>query len=167
MQKKKANVFVTTFIALLISFTTINYAYAKNNGTVDNWGVTITNDAKEINDTHKIKFKVENNKDVVPGKIAPGMKAIAEIEINLEKAKGYVDIETKIDDSKLSNVFKINTKLDEKIISNGKATAIKSGSIKKLQLELIWDGNDTIDTKIGVNTENIEIPIEVKVLQHI
>ena len=92
MQKSKTKVFVITIIALFISIATLKYVYAKNNEIADNWEVTITNDAKEINDTRKIKFEVEKNKDVVPGKIAPGIKATAEIDINLEKINGFVDI---------------------------------------------------------------------------
>lgn len=167
MQKNKAKVFVITLIILFISITTLNYVYAKNNETVDDWEVTITNDTKEIKDTHEIKFKVKKSKDVVPGKMAPGMKMAAEIEINLEKVKGFVDIEVKIDDSKLNKAFKLNTKLDEKSISTQKITKIESGSIRKIALELIWDGNNIEDTDIGANLETIEIPIQIKVLQHI
>lgn len=167
MQKNKTKVFVITFIILFISLTTLNYAYAKNNEIVDNWKVTFTNDTKEINDEHEIKFKVNKNKDVVPGKMAPGMKATAEIEINLEKVKGFVDIEAKIDDSKLNKAFKINTKLNEESISTQKITKIKAGEMKKIVLELIWNGNNIEDTKISTNAEKIEVPIQIKVLQHI
>ena len=79
----------------------------KNSEIKDNWNVTITNDAKEINDTHKIKFEVQKNKNVVLGKI------------------------------------------------------------EKVLLELILNGNDVEDTEIGINTASIEIPVKIKVLQHI
>lgn len=167
MQKNKAKVFVTTFIILFISLATLNYVYAKNNEIVDDWKVTITNDTKEIKDTHEIKFKVEKNKDVVPGKMAPGIKATAEIVINLEKVKGFVDIEVKIDDSKLNKAFELNTKLDEKTISTQKITKIESGSIRKIALELIWNENNIEDTRIGTTVETIEMPIQIKVSQHI
>lgn len=167
MKKNKSKVFVFTFFILFIFFTTLNYVYAQNNEMVDEWKVTITNDTKEINDTHRIKFIGEKNKDVVPGKIAPGMKMIAEIEINLQQVKGLVDIEVKIDDSKLNKAFKLNAKLDEKTISTQKITKLESGSIRKIALELIWNENNIEDTKIGTNSESIEIPIQIKVLQHI
>lgn len=167
MGKNKSKVFVFTFFILFIFFATLNYVYAQNNEIVDDWKVTITNNTKEINDTHKIKFKVEENKDVVQGKIAPGMKMTAEIEINLEQVEGFVDIELKIDDSKLNNAFTLNTKLDEKTISTQKITKIESGSIRKIVLELIWNENNIEDTIIGTNAETIEIPIQINVLQHI
>ena len=118
IQKSKVNVFVTAFIIILISFTSLNYVYAKNSEIKDNWNVTITNDGKDINDTHKIKFEVQKNKNVVLGKIAPGMKATAEIEINLQKANGFVDIELEIDDSKLNDVFSLNTKFNDENLSS-------------------------------------------------
>lgn len=167
MQKSKANVFVTAFIIILISFTSSNYVYAKNSEIKDNWNVTITNDAKEINDTHKIKFEVQKNKNVVLGKIAPGMKATAEIEINLQKANGFVDIELEIDDSKLNDVFSLNTKFNDENLSSKNKKKVKAGKIEKVLLELIWNGNDVEDTEIGINTASIEIPVKIKVLQHI
>ena len=167
MQKSKANVFVTAFIIILISFTSSNYVYAKNSEIKDNWNVTITNDAKEINDTHKIKFEVRKNKNVVLGKIAPGMKATAEIEINLQKANGFVDIELEIDDSKLNDVFLLNTKFNDENLFSKNKKKVKAGKIEKVLLELIWNGNDLEDTEIGINTASIEIPVKIKVLQHI
>ena len=167
MQKSKANVFVTAFIIILISFTSSNYVYAKNSEIKDNWNVTITNDAKEINDTHKIKFEVQKNKNVVLGKIAPGMKATAEIEINLQKVNGFVDIELEIDDSKLNDVFLLNAKFNDENLSSKNKKKVKAGKIEKVLLELIWNGNDLEDTEIGINTASIEIPVKIKVLQHI
>lgn len=167
MPKNKANVFVITLIIIFSSFTGLNYVYAKNNEIVDDLVVTITNDAKEINDTHKIEFKVEKNKDVVLGKIAPGMKATSEIEINLEEVTSFVDIEVKIDDSNLNKAFKLNTKLDEKTVSTSKISKIEAGSIRKIELELIWNENTIENTIIGNNVETIEVPIQIKVLQHI
>ena len=167
MQKSKANVFVTAFIIILISFTSLNYVYAKNSEIKDNWNVTITNDAKEINDTHKIKFEVQKNKNVVLGKIAPGMKATAEIEINLQKVNEFEDIELEIDDSKLNDVFLLNAKFNDENISSKSKKKVNAGKIEKVLLELIWKGKDIEDTEIGINISSIEIPVKIKVLQHI
>ena len=167
MQKSKVNVFVTAFIIILISFTSLNYVYAKNSEIKDNWNVTITNDAKEINDTHKMKFEVQKNKNVVLGKIAPEMKATAEIEINLQKVNGFVDIELEIDDSKLNDVFLLNAKFNDENLSSKSKKKVNAGKIEKVLLELIWNGKDIEDTEIGINIASIEIPVKIKVLQHI
>ena len=167
MQKSKANVFVTAFIIILISFTSLNYVYAKNNEITNKWNVTITNDGKDINDTHKIKFEVQKNKNVVLGKIAPEMKATAEIEINLQKVNGFVDIELEIDDSKLNDVFLLNAKFNDENLSSKSKKKVNAGKIEKVLLELIWNGKDIEDTEIGINIASIEIPVKIKVLQHI
>ncbi len=167
MQRGKISVYVTAFIIMIISLTTFNYVYAKNNEITDKWEVTITNDAKEINDTHMIKFEVQKNKDVVLGKIAPEMKATAEIDINLEKTDGFVDIEIEFDDSKLNKVFSLNTKFDDEYVSTKNIKTVKAGKTERVLLELIWNGNDAEDTQIGINAASIEIPIKIKVLQHI
>ena len=167
MQKSKTKVFVITIIALLISFATLKNIYAKKHEVVDDWGVTITNDAKEINDTRKIKFEVQKNKDVVPGKIAPGIKATADIDVNLEKIDGFVDIEVEVDDSKFNKAFSLNTKFDYENVFTKKIERVKAGKTEKVLLELIWNGNDVEDTQIGIDNASIEIPVKIRVLQHI
>lgn len=167
MRRRKTRLFVTAFIFMIISLTTLNYVYAKNNVIMNKWNVTITNDAKDINDTHMIKFEVKRNNDVVLGKIAPGMKATAEIDIDLQKINGFVDIEIEFDNSKLNDIFSLNVKFDDEYLSSKNKKKVKAGKIQKVFLELIWDENDLEDTELGINTDSIEIPIKIKVLQHI
>ncbi|HCC04148.1 MAG TPA: hypothetical protein DEP51_04755, partial [Clostridiales bacterium] len=166
MRRRKTRLFVTAFIFMIISLTTLNYVYAKNNVIMNKWNVTITNGAKDINDTHMIKFEVKRNNDVVLGKIAPGMKATAEIDIDLQKINGFVDIEIEFDNSKLNDIFSLNVKFDDEYLSSKNKKKVKAGKIQKVLLELIWDGNDLEDTELGINTDSIEIPIKIKVLQH-
>ena len=167
MRRRKTRLFVTAFIFMIISLTTLNYVYAKNNVIMNKWNVTITNGAKDINDTHMIKFEVKRNNDVVLGKIAPGMKATAEIDIDLQKINGFVDIEIEFDNSKLNDIFSLNVKFDDEYLSSKNKKKVKAGKKQKVLLELIWDGNDLEDTELGINTDSIEIPIRIKVLQHI
>ena len=167
MRRRKTRLFVTAFIFMIISLTTLNYVYAKNNVIMNKWNVTITNGAKDINDTHMIKFEVKRNNDVVLGKIAPGMKATAEIDIDFQKINGFVDIEIEFDNSKLNDIFSLNVKFDDEYLSSKNKKKVKAGKIQKVLLELIWDGNDLEDTELGINTDSIEIPIKIKVLQHI
>ncbi len=167
MRRRKTRLFVTAFIFMIISLTTLNYVYAKNNVIMNKWNVTITNGAKDINDTHMIKFEVKRNNDVVLGKIAPGMKATAEIDIDLQKINGFVDIEIEFDNSKLNDIFSLNVKFDDEYLSSKNKKKVKAGKIQKVFLELIWDENDLEDTELGINTDSIEIPVKIKVLQHI
>ena len=156
MRRRKTRLFVTAFIFMIISLTTLNYVYAKNNVIMNKWNVTITNGAKDINDTHMIKFEVKRNNDVVLGKIAPGMKATAEIDIDLQKINGFVDIEIEFDNSKLNDIFSLNVKFDDEYLSSKNKKKVKAGKIQKVFLELIWDENDLEDTELGINTDSIE-----------
>ncbi len=167
MNKSKTKFVVMTFVILLISFMIISYGYAKNNEITDNWVITITSDAEEINDTHKIKFKPEENSNTVSGKIAPGMKAFATIEINLEKANGKVDIKIEIDELKINKAFNISAKLDGKDYDLNKFQTVDSGKIKILTLELNWKDESNENTLIGVNQKVLELPINIQIVQNI
>lgn len=167
MLKGKLTVFLTTFVIILLFLTVLKYSYGKKIENDNNWKVVITSDSKEINDTHEIKFKVNKSKDVVEGKIAPGMTATTQIDIDLSKINDYVDIEIEVDDSDLSSVFLLNTKLDGERLTNNKIKNVKPGEIKKVLLEIRWNGNSVEDTRIGMNDKSIEIPIKIRVVQHI
>lgn len=176
---KKAKLFATIFFTFVISFILINnnLAFLKSNEVTD-WKVVITNDTKDFKDTEEVHFKVDRNENVVDGKIAPGLKAKSEIEIDLTGTKYSVDIKAKIDDSNIKFPFVLTTKLngEEYIpgneitinLENSKVFTEKNGKIK-LELELEWDesSDDKMDTFIGENLESIEIPIEIEVKQHI
>ena len=166
MLKGKLNVFLTTFVVILLFLTVLKYSYGKKIENDNNWKVVITSDSKEINDTHEIKFKVNKSKDVVEGKIAPGLTATAEIDIDLTEFKDYVDIEIEIDDSKLCKAFSLNAKLDGKNLNSTKIEKVKTGKVKKVLLELVWNEN-VENTKIGINIKSIEIPIKIRVSQDI
>ena len=82
------------------------------------------------------------------------MKAIAEIEINLEKITGFVDIE-------------INSELNEKVLFQKKINKVKAGKKERITLNLEWNLDNKANTLIGENIETIEIPVQIKVLQNI
>ena len=65
MYKSKTRLIVVAIIILTIYTIFLGYVYAKNSEVSDSWGVTITSDAKELREVREIKFKVENDKNVV------------------------------------------------------------------------------------------------------
>ena len=175
MYNSKARIIATTFIIFVISLLFINSNYANNlklnNNELTDWKVAITSDTKELNDTRKISFKVQESKDVVDGKIAPGLKATATVEINLIGTRVPVDIKANVDDSTLPNGFKITMKLDGEEYINGttkkfelakgKEFTEKEGT-KILLIELEW-------LEVGTQTqiEEIKLPVTINVMQHI
>lgn len=186
MFKSKAKIIAVTFIIFVVSILLVNNNYAKysNLSTLDNnettdWKVTITNDTRNLKDTQEISFKVEDNPNVVAGKIAPGCKAVATIEVNLVGTKVPVEIMTLVDESKLLKSMKLSAKIDgesytigsTKIIELENNAAFTEENGKKIiTLELEWmnnDNNNKNDTKIGIRGETIKVPITINVSQHI
>lgn len=184
MFKSKTKFIVTTFILFVIPLLFISNNYASHmitgkNNEITDWKVTITSDTKDLEDTQKIEFRVEDNRDVVKGKIAPGLKAIANVEIDLTETKVPVDICAEIDDATLNDTFSLTAKLDGENyksgtvktipIENNSAFTPKNGN-KILTLELEWvnnDNNNANDTILGVRGETITVPVTIKVTQHI
>lgn len=182
MSKKKTNSIVTIFILFVIPLFLLlngymsNIAIRKNNEITD-WKVAITSDAKDLEDTQEINFKVENSSSVVNGKIAPGLKAIANVEIDLTGTNIPVDICATIDDMTLNDSFRLTAILDgEKynfgtiktmeIENNSRFT--KENGNKILTLELEWIDNDNEnDTILGKIGETITVPVTIKTMQHI
>ena len=170
MLKSKVNLFTITLLIFVVLFIFTNKDFAKTNETTD-WKVIITSDTKDLEKIQQINFKVEENEKVVNGKIAPGGKAIAKVEIDLSQALGNVDIQVLIDDSKLANTFLLTTKLNNEIYHSNQIRKIsnnRENQIQELILELEWAGdNDEQDTIIGTTIDSINIPIKIVVSQHI
>ena len=184
MFKSNAKLIVMAFIIFVISLLFINNNYAKyvnveKNNEITDWKVTITSDTKELKDTQKISFKVKDNPNVVNGKIAPGLKAIATVQIDLIGTKVPVDICAIIDDTTLNNTFKLTTKLDGENYTSGTTKTIelennsvftKENGNKIIILELEWindDNNNKNDTILGIMGGEIEIPITINVKQNL
>ena len=91
MLKKQIKIAVLIFGIIVISilFTNTNFARSFNfeNNEISDWKVKISNDTKDLIETKDVKFIIEENKNVVNGKFAPGCKAKAVIEIDLTGTK--------------------------------------------------------------------------------
>lgn len=185
MYKSKAKLIAVTFIifVIFISFMNNNFAtnlYKENlnEDEITDWKVTITSDTKDLKDTQEMNFKVENNENVAKGRIAPGCKAIATIEISLVGTKVPVDIIVKVDDSNLHDAFKLTTKLDKEVytsgttktlkLENNKAFTVENGK-RILTLELEWENkqNNITDTALGIIGGTVKVPVTINVTQHI
>ena len=177
MLKSKLKIIAMFFIIFVISFLFINTNFAKNDNEVTKWNVTITNDAKEIKDTQRINFIASENKDVVKGKIAPGMKATAVIKINLVGTKVPVDILFTCDGFEKNESFDLIGKIDEEVIRPNDPYTIEleknevftnENGDKTLEIELQWNSiTNQNDTVIGVEEDTITLPITITVREHI
>ena len=172
MYKSKTRLIVVLAIMLVIYTMFLGYVYAKNSEISDNWKVTITSDAKELSEVREIKFKVKENKNVVSGKIAPGLTAVSKIDVDLEKINGKVDINVLADSSELyDEKFVLKAYIDGEEYNFGEIQTVDSGRIVEITLEIEWldsSRNDNqIDTQIGEKIESLKIPISVRVSQNV
>ncbi len=75
MSKNRAKLiamFFLLFVIFVFVIGTKNYADLRNkNESITNWKVAITSDAKDLSDTRKMSFKVQDDPNIAKGKIAP------------------------------------------------------------------------------------------------
>jgi len=181
--KKIALTFVifATFILLInVSFGKDSIKRNISNNKNVNWKVAITSDTKDsfFENTQEITFKTPDNLDVAEGKFAPGMTAIAELELDLIGTNVPVEFSAKIDKNNLLyKNFKLTATLDGENYNFGRTKLIElennspfnaSNGKKILQLQLEWKSySNEMDNIIGSLGENIKIPITMNLKQHI
>lgn len=184
MNKIKLKIIVTFLIISTILLFFSNSIFAKYSSkalsNIANWKVSITNDTKDLTleNIQEIEFEIEENENVTRGKIAPGTKAIAKVELDLTGTNVPVDFTATIDKTNLvSESFSLISKLDNEIYTCGTTkiiqlennSAFNSENGKRfLIFELEWNSNnDEIDTAIGIEHNTIKIPIKMTLSQHI
>lgn len=188
---------ITVVIALLIILTVCLYfisgTYARyadsrsGNATVGvaKWAVSITDGTDPLNNDFDLQFKVEENDNVVAGKIAPETTAKATIQLDLTGTEVAVDFGATIDDEDLSTLFgdsaedvEVTTAITGAATSgttttiplpDGQAFTSENGKIN-IEITLTWTNNDahnTSDTEVGVAGGTLELPVELTLKQHI
>ena len=180
-------------VAYLISSTYARYStVGEANGKVDiaKWAVVMTaDDGTTLNSTTQdIKFTVQSNTEVVPGKIAPDVTAKAEIELDLTGTEVSVDFTATIGEytpatlpskDKITLSPAVEGTTENKVGSSNyiplvenKAFTASNGK-KKVILTLTWkndDENNVDDTATGMladESRTITIPVTLTVQQHI
>ena len=175
-------------IAYLISSTYARYSTeGKASGKVDiaEWHVVMQpNDggAALTSTSRDITFTVQSNTNVVPGKIAPAVTAVAEVELDLTGTEVAVDFTATVGDltpTNLPSSDKINLTSTVEGGTPGTSTTIplvnqsaftSSNGKKKVTLTLTWtndDQNNADDTATGIAGGTLTVPVTLTVQQHI
>ena len=195
-RKKRTKRAIFIVIALLLIVYLISSTYArystegKASGKVEiaKWAVAITTGETTLDSTTKdITFTVQENTNVVPGKIAPDVTAKAEIELDLTGTEVSVDFIPTIDKTVLTTLpsadkITLTSSLNDTIAESGIETYIPlvDGSAftaengkKKVTLTLTWandDNNNVDDTATGELADGLRtltVPVTLTVQQHI
>ena len=177
MLKGKSKLLVIFFFIAILSISYYANALADSNDNTG-WNVRITSDGTKdlMEGTKDITFEVKDNPNVVKGKIAPGTTATALIDVNLEGTEYPVEISAFIDDSNLKyKNFELSAKIDGEKTSLNEAKVFEPENHKVftnldgkkvIELEITWNESGE-DTNIGSIGETIDLPIKIKVEQHI
>ncbi len=155
---------------------------------VAKWAVAITADDGTVlnSTTQNITFTVQSNAHVVPGKIAPNVTAVAEIELDLAGTEVSVDFDAVIDQSDIATVFgtsasdvALTTKVDGTAYTSGTPQTIalinnaaftSANGKKTVTLTLKWTNNESHnanDSSLGESAPTLEIPVTLTAKQHI
>ena len=178
-------------VAYLISSTYARYSTeGKATGTIQvaKWAVVMKADDGTTleSTTQPITFTVQKNTNVVPGKIAPAVTAVAEVELDLAGTEVAVDFDAVIDQSAIatlgasSDKLTLDVKVDGKTYTSGTSQTINlignsaftsTNGKKKVTLTLTWDNEDPAnnpdDTTMGEAAPTLEIPVTLTAKQHI
>ena len=192
VRRKKATKALLVVVALLLAILLISSTFArystvgKADGKVDiaKWVVKMTaDDGTTLDSTTKnITFKVQNNANVVPGKIAPAVTAVAKIELDLTGTEVAVDFNAEVGDLTPTNLpssdkISLTSAVDGGTpgtsqtipLVNNAAFTTENGK-KIVTLTLTWvndDTNNADDTATGMTDTVFSIPVTMTVQQHI
>lgn len=194
----KKSVFAIVILAVLISLIGGTYARyistASANGSVEiaKWAVKVNEtDITSATSTFDLTFTAENA-NTVPGKVAPGGKAVANVEIDLTGTEVSVDFDCALDAAGkeiLKTAFgdnyadKVTVAVGTPTLSDGaanmtidaanKAVTVGSSAMSGkviVPITLTWtnaDANDAADTATGVVGSTVQIPVSLSVKQKI
>lgn len=166
------------FILLIIAITTgivaVTYSRffssASNSDSVKvaKWLVKV-NGKDVTSSSHTFTFDelvFDKNDNVEEGMFAPGVSATLPITIDTSESGVAVDYEITIDDEYVP----INKAIVLKNIPITGTIPLGGNIVVIDDLKLVWEdieGNDEEDTNFSINTDDIKIPVKIKLSQHI
>ena len=196
--RTKRGILIALLLVLLVYIIGSTYARytTTTNATgkvqVAKWAVAMTanNKAKTLSTTTQdITFTVQDNKNVVAGKIAPDVTAVADIELDLTGTEVAVDFLAEIAESAsttLANALgdsaddvTMTVKIGDNTLTAGTPHLINLPSGEKftgdaakfpVTLTLTWTNNEAhnaSDTTAGEAAPTLSIPITLTAQQHV
>ena len=162
---------VITVCLYFISGTYARYADSRSGNattSIAKWAVSITDGTDPLDNDFTLPFTVEENQNVVAGKIAPSTTAKATIELDLTGTEVAVDFSATSITGAASSGATTTIQLPT---DGGTAKAFDSTNGKiEIEITLTWTNDDTFntsDTTVGVTAGTLELPVELTLQQHI
>ena len=189
--KVKIAMAILMFMACCLYFISGTYARYADEITgnaqvsVANWKVAFTDGTNALQDNFNLVFTVQENPNVVSGKIAPSTTATAKIQVDLTGTEVAVDYNATINEDALATVFgasaaQVDVTTVAKVAGQTDTTgtvnlvgdrAFTDGNGKvEITITLTWENDDTkntSDTLVGVAGGTLTLPVTVTLQQHI
>lgn len=153
--------------------------------SVANWKVAFSDGTNELQDQFDLTFTVQENANVVSGKIAPSTTATATIQVDLTGTEVAVDYDAIINETDLETVFgasasQVDVTTTAKVagvtdttgtvnLVGDKAFTADNGKVE-ITITLTWtndDAKNTSDTLVGATGGTLTLPVTVTLEQHI
>lgn len=188
---------VKTIIAVLIIFAICLYFIsgtyaryttsvgAKAEASVAKWAVSLKDGDEYITEGKILKFTVQENNNVVAGKIAPAVTAVSTVEVDLTGTEVAVDFEAIVNDKAIASIFgasassvsattavtggQVSGTTSTLALPDGQAFTSSNGKVT-LKITLTWkdvEAKNSSDTEVGKTAGTLEIPVTLEVEQHI
>lgn len=130
--------------------------------TVAKWAVKLKDGANaELNKTFDLPFTVEENSNVVSGKIAPATEATATLNLDLTGTEVAVDYTAEITKADLATFFGNSASNVTVAVTGGTTTEENGKYIATGTVDLVND------TATGVTAGTLTFPVTVTLQQHI
>lgn len=193
MTKRTVKTIIAVLIILAICLYFISGTYAryttsvgaKAEASVAKWAVSLKDGDADITEGKILKFTVQENDNVVAGKIAPSVTAVSTVEVDLTGTEVAVDFEATVNTAAIASIFgesassvEAKTEVTGGSVSGTTSTLALPGGQKftdangkvTLTITLTWEnveGNNGSDTTVGIAAKTLQIPVTLNVQQHI
>ena len=183
---RKAIILMIMFILVALYFVSGTYARYTNSITGNaavstaNWAVKFKQGTAEISNNFNLSFEVQDNANVVPGKIAPSVTAKATINLDLTGTEVAVDYSATINKTALATAF--GASADNVTIKVGggdsatgtinlanNAAFTSSNGIVPIEIAITWDNKDDAASASDTTAagKDLTLPVTLTVQQHI
>lgn len=193
MTKNKVKLIMVVLMLMVVCLYFVSGTYARYASeitgnaavTVAKWDVDFSDGTNALENDFDLTFTVNENANVVSGKIAPSTTATATIEVDLTGTEVAVDyvasitedaLETLFDDSADSVTVTTTAKVNGVEDTSGtvnlvgdKAFEADNGKVE-ITITLTWandDANNVSDTTVGAAGGTLTLPVTVSLTQHI
>lgn len=188
MKKGKITSVIVMLMLLTVCLYFISGTYARYaselsaNAKVETavWAVELKDaDKQELTDDFELTFEVQNNDNVVPGKIAPSVTATAKLHLDLTGTEVAVDYTAAIDKSDLADIFgasadKVTVKVGSGESATGTVALVDNAAFTAangmvpIEISITWENDDNLNVSDTTAAgKDLTLPVTLTVQQHL